>query len=92
MADIPFVYEFDFEYEVSQQISPMIRRVLAKNPSAFTFRGTGTYIVGQGHVAVIDPGPDDPEHIAALQQALAAETVTHILITHTHMDLSLIHI
>ncbi|MAV25481.1 MAG: MBL fold metallo-hydrolase, partial [Gammaproteobacteria bacterium] len=47
MTDIQFVYEFDFEYEVSRQISPLIRRVLAKNPSAFTFRGTGTYIVGQ---------------------------------------------
>ena len=86
MTDIQFVYEFDFEYEVSRQISPLIRRVLAKNPSAFTFRGTGTYIVGQGNVAVIDPGPDDPAHIEALKQALAGETVTHILITHTHMD------
>ena len=69
MAGIPFVYEFDFEYEVSQQISPLIRRVLAKNPSAFTFRGTGTYIIGQGSVAVIDPGPDDPAHIEAVPTA-----------------------
>ncbi|HUE19420.1 MAG TPA: MBL fold metallo-hydrolase [Stellaceae bacterium] len=60
--------------------------MLARNASPFTFKGTGTYIVGHGQVAVIDPGPDLPEHIAALEQALAGETVTHILITHTHLD------
>lgn len=83
---IPFRYEFDYKYNESQQLTPFIRRVLAPNPSAFTFRGTGTYIVGQGNVAVIDPGPVIPEHIDALKQALDGERVTHILITHTHMD------
>jgi glyoxylase-like metal-dependent hydrolase (beta-lactamase superfamily II) len=66
--------------------SPLVRRLLARNPSPFTFTGTGTFVVGHGTVAVIDPGPDDPAHIAALRDALAGETVSHIVITHTHMD------
>ena len=69
-----------------EQCSPLVRRVLARNPSPFTFTGTGTYIVGRGTVAVIDPGPDDAEHLAALKAALDGETVSHIVITHTHMD------
>ena len=56
-TDIPFVRDLTFEYGQVDQVSPLIRRVIAKNPSAFTFHGTGTYIVGTGDVAVIDPGP-----------------------------------
>jgi glyoxylase-like metal-dependent hydrolase (beta-lactamase superfamily II) len=67
-------------------IAPGVRRVLAKNPSPFTYIGTGTYIIGEGTVAVIDPGPDDPAHIAALIEAVGGETVSHIVITHTHRD------
>lgn len=66
--------------------TPLVRRLLAHNPSAFTFTGTGTFVVGNGTVAVIDPGPADPAHIAALVAALADEVVSHIVITHTHMD------
>jgi glyoxylase-like metal-dependent hydrolase (beta-lactamase superfamily II) len=73
-------------YEQSERISPLVRRVLARNPSAFTFTGTGTYLVGTGTVAVIDPGPADPAHLAALGQALAGEAVSHIVVTHTHRD------
>ncbi|TRW14339.1 MBL fold metallo-hydrolase [Glacieibacterium frigidum] len=73
-------------YEVAETCSPLVRRVLARNPSPFTYTGTGTYIVGRGTVAVIDPGPADPVHLAALQAAVAGETVSHILVTHTHMD------
>lgn len=69
-----------------EQISPRIRRVLARNPSPFTYTGTGTYIIGTGQVAVIDPGPDDAEHVAALDAALAGERVSHIVITHNHRD------
>lgn len=83
---LPFVRELQIEYGVADTVSPLIRRVVAKNPSAFTFKGTGTYIVGRGKVAVIDPGPLLAEHVAALTAALAGETVTHILITHTHAD------
>jgi glyoxylase-like metal-dependent hydrolase (beta-lactamase superfamily II) len=64
----------------------LIRRVTANNPSAFTFRGTGTYIVGHGEVAVIDPGPDLPEHLEAILSAVKGETVTHIVVTHHHSD------
>jgi glyoxylase-like metal-dependent hydrolase (beta-lactamase superfamily II) len=68
--------------------SPLVRRLLARNPSPFTFTGTGTFVVGQpgGTVAVIDPGPADPAHTAALIDGLKGETVSHIVITHTHMD------
>ena len=59
---------------------------MAHNPGPFTFFGTGTYVIGHGKVAVIDPGPDLPEHVAALLAGLAGETVSHILITHTHLD------
>ncbi|OSZ69171.1 MBL fold metallo-hydrolase [Sphingomonas sp. IBVSS1] len=71
-----------------QPRSPLVRRLLAKNPSPFTFTGTGTFVVGTpgSALAVIDPGPDDPAHIRALTDALAGETVSHIVITHTHMD------
>ena len=73
-------------YEVSETMSPLVRRVLARNPSPFTYTGTGTYIVGRGTVAVIDPGPANPAHVAALMRAIAGETVSHIVVTHTHMD------
>lgn len=66
--------------------TPLVRRLLAHNPSPFTFTGTGTFVVGNGTVAVIDPGPADPAHIAALLAGLAGESVSHIVITHTHLD------
>ena len=83
---IPFVRELEFDYRLCDQVSPLIRRVIANNPSAFTFYGTGTYIVGRGSVAVIDPGPLLHDHVEALLTALDGETVSHILITHTHSD------
>ena len=85
-ADIPFVREMAFEYGVVQQVSPLIRRVVAANPSAFTFHGTGTYIVGHGKVAIIDPGPDLPAHVEAVLAAVRGEEVSQLLITHTHRD------
>jgi glyoxylase-like metal-dependent hydrolase (beta-lactamase superfamily II) len=83
---IPYVREIEFEYGLVQQVSPLIRRVVANNPGPFTFKGTGTYIVGQGEVAVIDPGPDDPAHLAAILKAVEGETVIAIPITHHHSD------
>ena len=83
---IPFVKDFDPEYGVCRRVSPRIRRVVANNPGAFTFTGTGTYIVGNGTVAVIDPGPDDGAHLEALLAAVEGETVSHVLVTHTHRD------
>jgi glyoxylase-like metal-dependent hydrolase (beta-lactamase superfamily II) len=66
--------------------SPLVRRLLARNPSAFSYTGTGTFVVGHGTVAVIDPGPDDPAHVQAIVDGLSGETISHIVITHTHMD------
>ena len=78
--------DFLFPYDTVVTVAPRIRRLLARNPSPFTFKGTGVTIVGQGDIAVIDPGPDDPHHLSVLREALRNETVTHILVTHTHRD------
>jgi glyoxylase-like metal-dependent hydrolase (beta-lactamase superfamily II) len=83
---IPFVREFDAQYESEVRVSPLISRVVADNPGPFTFKGTGVYIVGGSDVAVIDPGPDDASHVDALKRALEGRRVTHILVTHTHAD------
>src|SRR5204863_5896838 len=58
----------------------------ANNPGPFTFKGTVSYIIGRGQVAILDPGPDDAAHVAALLDAVRGETVTHIFVTHTHRD------
>lgn len=83
---IPFQKDFDFTYGQSSSISPLVRRVVARNPGRFTYTGTGTFIVGHGQVAIIDPGPDHPEHFSALKAALRGETVSHVFVTHHHMD------
>jgi glyoxylase-like metal-dependent hydrolase (beta-lactamase superfamily II) len=67
-------------------VAPGIRRVVARNPTKFTGWGTGTYVIGEGDVAVVDPGPDDPAHVDALLAGLAGETVRVVLVTHTHAD------
>jgi len=85
-VEIPFHRQLEFTYGAVDQVAPGIRRVIAENPSPFTLYGTGTYILGTGEVAVIDPGPADAAHIEALLQAVSGETITHILVTHTHMD------
>src|SRR5256714_5729421 len=84
--DIPFDRSFDLAPGQIEEVRPGVRRVLCNNPSPFTFKGTVSYIVGQGHVSIIDPGPLDEAHIAALLDAVRGETVTHILVTHTHRD------
>jgi len=74
-------------YGRAETLEPGLRRVLARNPSGMTFQGTNSYILGEGAVAVIDPGPDDPAHLAALLGALGpGERVSHILVTHAHRD------
>ncbi len=84
--EIPFRRDIEVEYGIAATVSPLIRRVVARNAGPFTFKGTGTYLVGHGQVAVIDPGPDLAEHVAALLSALRDETVSHIVVTHTHID------
>jgi glyoxylase-like metal-dependent hydrolase (beta-lactamase superfamily II) len=76
----------DVVYGRVERVAPMLRRVIAENPSKFTYRGTGTYIVGEGEVAVVDPGPLLDAHRDALAAALAGERVTAICVTHCHSD------
>lgn len=83
---IPFVRGIEFEYGRVDQVSPLIRRVIANNPGPFTYVGTGVYIIGTGEVAVIDPGPMNAAHFDALKAALKGERVTHVLVTHGHSD------
>ncbi len=83
---IDFVHQLDVTYASAETLSPLVRRVTARNPGPFTYTGTGVFIIGQGEVAVIDPGPLLPEHEGALDAALKGERVTHVLVTHHHMD------
>jgi glyoxylase-like metal-dependent hydrolase (beta-lactamase superfamily II) len=76
----------DAPYAKLEQLEPGIARVLAHNPSAFTYYGTQTYLVGEREVAVIDPGPDLPEHLDVLERAIAGRPVVAIMCTHTHRD------
>ena len=85
-VSIPFATEPEVEYGAVVEMAPGLRRVVADNPSKFTYRGTGTYIVGQDRVAIVDPGPDDADHIAAVLAAVEGEQVEALLITHTHQD------
>jgi glyoxylase-like metal-dependent hydrolase (beta-lactamase superfamily II) len=70
----------------AEQVAPGVRRLLAANPSPFTYTGTQTYLVGAGEVAVIDPGPDLPEHLESILAATEGERIAAILCTHTHRD------
>jgi glyoxylase-like metal-dependent hydrolase (beta-lactamase superfamily II) len=84
--DIPFDRNFDAVPGKAERVAPKVRRVLANNPGPFTFKGTNTYIIGEGTVAILDPGPDDPAHVEAVLEAVRGETVEHILVSHTHRD------
>jgi glyoxylase-like metal-dependent hydrolase (beta-lactamase superfamily II) len=76
----------DVDYGRVDQLSPLVRRVIAENPSKFTYRGTGTYILGRGDVVVVDPGPRLDSHREALRSALSDDRVRAILVTHCHSD------
>jgi glyoxylase-like metal-dependent hydrolase (beta-lactamase superfamily II) len=84
--EIPFDKSFDLPAGRIEEIMPGVRRLLADNPSPFTYKGTLSYILGRGHVAILDPGPEDEQHIARLLDAVRDETVTHVFVTHTHRD------
>lgn len=78
---------FEPHWGTAVPVAPRVRRLTAQNPGPFTFHGTNTYLVGDGGgLAVIDPGPDDPRHLAALISAIGDARVSHILVTHTHRD------
>lgn len=84
---IPFLKEDDLPPGQMQTVHPAVRRVVCNNPGPFTYRGTNTWIIGAGGtVAVLDPGPDDASHLAAILHATEGERITHILVSHTHRD------
>lgn len=72
--------------DAAARVSPLTRRALAPNPGPITYRGTCSYIVGNGDVAIIDPGPDDPRHVEALLASVSSERLRYVLVTHTHRD------
>jgi glyoxylase-like metal-dependent hydrolase (beta-lactamase superfamily II) len=84
--DIPFDKSFTLVPDTAAEVAPQVRAIVADNPGPFTFKGTMSYIIGRGKVAIVDPGPDDDAHIAALLDAVRGETVSHIFVTHTHRD------
>lgn len=88
MSTPPLVFDRDFDPRHGEKVelSPLVARVTAPNPGPFTFHGTNTFLVGVDEVAVIDPGPDDPAHVAAILAAVGSAKVTAILVTHTHRD------
>jgi glyoxylase-like metal-dependent hydrolase (beta-lactamase superfamily II) len=81
-----FDLSLDAPYGEEVKLSALVSRLLAPNPGLFTFKGTGVYLVGGDPVAAIDPGPDLPQHRAALARALQGRRLSHILVTHTHKD------
>ena len=86
MSDLQFKTEMEFTYGEPSPMGPGIVRVVAHNPSALTFKGTNTYLVGSTSLAVIDPGPDDAQHREAILRAAGSREITHIFSTHAHRD------
>ena len=87
MAHTPeFRTTMDFEYGVPRELAPGVVRIVANNPGPFTFKGTNTYLVGNGELALIDPGPDDPAHLQAILAVIGKRKLSHVVITHTHRD------
>ncbi len=89
MADAPDLEldtRFDPRYGETVEVADNVRRLTAANSGPFTFTGTNSFIIGTGRVAILDPGPDDPDHVQALLEAVAGENVEAILVSHTHRD------
>ncbi|ODN69765.1 MBL fold metallo-hydrolase [Methylobrevis pamukkalensis] len=86
MSALVFDRAFDPAHGEAVELVPGLRRLTAANAGPFTFRGTNSYVVGTGSLVVIDPGPDDAAHVAALVAACGGRPVSHILVTHTHRD------
>ncbi|WP_292238457.1 MBL fold metallo-hydrolase, partial [Mesorhizobium sp.] len=83
---LEFDARFDPAYGQAVTVAPDVQRVTARNPSPFTFHGTNSYLVGRDTLAVIDPGPDDDEHLGTLLTAIGGRPVSHIFVSHTHRD------
>jgi glyoxylase-like metal-dependent hydrolase (beta-lactamase superfamily II) len=83
---LPFKTAMQFTYGEPRELAPGVFRIVANNPSPFTYKGTNTYLLGSTSVALIDPGPADPAHLAAILKTIGSRRLTHIIITHTHRD------
>lgn len=83
---LPFRTSMTFAYGEPRELAPGVVRLVANNPSPFTFKGTNTYLLGNDSLAVIDPGPGDPAHLEAVIKTIGGRPVTHVIITHTHRD------
>lgn len=83
---IPFRSEIGFAYGEIRELAPGLRRLVVNNPGPFTYTGTNCYILGEGTVGVVDPGPADEAHLQTLLDVLSGEQVSHIILTHTHLD------
>jgi glyoxylase-like metal-dependent hydrolase (beta-lactamase superfamily II) len=75
-----------FQYGALEQVAAGLRRIVCNNPGPFTFKGTNLYVIGEGEVAVVDPGPAGGNQLDVLAEELKGERVTHVLLTHTHAD------
>lgn len=78
--------DFDPVPGVAEELAPGLRRILARNPSPMTWRGTNTYLLGHEHIAIIDPGPDDKAHMDAILKACTGQRIAQIIVTHSHVD------
>jgi glyoxylase-like metal-dependent hydrolase (beta-lactamase superfamily II) len=85
-APLSFRTAMEFEYGVPKELVPGVVRLVANNPSPFTYKGTNSYLIGTTSLALIDPGPVDATHLAAIMAFTAGRPITHILVTHTHRD------
>ena len=85
--ELPFKKTMIFAYGEPRELAPGVVRIVANNPSHFTFKGTNTYLVGTGSsLGLIDPGPDDPAHLKAILDTVGGRRIGHVIITHTHRD------
>ncbi len=82
--------DFDMEFKAAHgapvDVAPGVQRLTVNNPGPFTFKGTNSYLIGTDSLALIDPGPDDDAHFAALMHAIGGRPLTHIFVSHTHRD------
>ncbi len=86
MSDLSFKTDMEFNYGEPRELVPGVVRIVANNPSVFTFKGTNTYIIGSDELCVIDPGPDDEAHFEAIMTFAGGRPISTIAITHTHRD------
>jgi glyoxylase-like metal-dependent hydrolase (beta-lactamase superfamily II) len=83
---LPLRTTMNFAYGEPRELAPGVVRIVANNPNHFTFKGTNAYLVGTRTLALIDPGPEDPAHLAAILAATGPRRISHVVITHTHRD------